>query len=152
MSYYFPFLYFIAKENKTKSSRSRSRSLAELSPTDPSKESNTLKKKASYETKNGFPACHKTEKWFMSVQRIRNLFLVSYNTMKPLQRLNKYPGNVFQGVFVLYESKKGFRIRCKLINPSLVPWHARNPFLVSYNAFFSVYSTYKHNEKEKIEW
>jgi hypothetical protein len=52
MSYYFPFLYFIAKENKTKSSRSCS--VAELSPTDPSKESNTLKKRRHTKLKMGF--------------------------------------------------------------------------------------------------
>ncbi len=96
----------------------------------------------------GLLVCNEIEILFSFVQYYETLkkiscffVIVSYNTKKPskklrvsgyytklLQRLMKYPINYFEGFVALYETKKGLRFRCKLINLLMVLWQARNPF------------------------
>jgi hypothetical protein len=53
------------------------------------------------------------------------LFVVLYET---LTKTYEVSNKLFEGFVVLYETKKGFRIRCKLINLLMVSYVLRNPF------------------------
>jgi hypothetical protein len=79
-------------------------------------------------------------KGFRDLQRIIYPFLVSYNTTEPLQRLIKHLRNVFEGFVVLYETKKGYIIRCKSLNP----FQHKNDFVPQ--VFFPVHMEHQYHQ------
>jgi hypothetical protein len=87
----------------------------------------------------GFAVCNQFKTFFWFRIALRNpqnsltdalhvTLRVSYSTTKVSSKPNSF--------LVLYENKKGFRIRCKLLTLKRVSCISRNLFLVSHKSFF----------------